>query len=120
MADRIGIEAKVHEISSSLDGISSRGLAVIFGACGKALMPLMSQAEIRIGVNISRSLVSAAFDRIEEFATGRAGASDHGRLREPLMDRPFLENHPWGTFVQDIEICADAGLAAASIGDRPS
>jgi hypothetical protein len=27
--------------------------------------------------------------------------------------------HPWSTFVQDVLICADAGLAAASVDSRP-
>jgi hypothetical protein len=35
------------------------------------------------------------------------------------MAVPAPGEHPWSTFVQDAQICADAGLAAASTDSRP-
>jgi hypothetical protein len=110
---------EIRELARALDNLSPRGTAAIFGVCGKALAPLLKQVEERSGGRWAIPDLDAALDLVEAFATGSDEAGDHRRLRERLMAVTAPDGHPWGTFVQDVLICADAGLAAASADDHP-
>jgi len=106
-------------LAQGIDSLGARGTAAVFGVCGKALTPLVRQVEQRSGGNWEFSDLDPALDQVEAFATGWAEAGDHSRLREWLMAVAAPGEHPWSTFVQDVLICADAGLAAASVDGRP-
>ena len=106
-------------LAQGIDSLGARGTATVFGVCGKALTPLVLRVEQRGGGNWEFSDLDPALDQVEAFATGLAEAGDHTRLRERLMAVAAPGEHPWSTFVQDAVICADAGLAAASVDSRP-
>lgn len=114
-----GLRSEFQVLAEGIDSLGARGTAAIFGVCGKALTPLVRQAEQRSEGNWEFSELDPALEQVEAFATGLAEAGDHTRLRERLMAVTATGEHPWGTFVQDALICADAGLAAASVDDRP-
>jgi hypothetical protein len=110
-----GFRAELRVLAQGIDSLGARGTATVFGVCGKALTPLVLRVEQRGGGNWEFSDLDPALDQVEAFAEAR----DHSRLRERLMAVAAPGEHPWSTFVQDVLICADAGLAAASVDGRP-
>lgn len=114
-----GLYFEVQELAEALDSLTSRGTATIFGVCGRALTPLLKQVEQRSGGRFTIPDLALALDLIEAFATGSAEAADHSELTARLNLTVSDDSHPWSTYVQDILVCVNAGLAAASIGDRP-
>jgi hypothetical protein len=59
---------------------------------------------------------------VEQFALGSAEAANHVELRSRLAaTAPHGDDldSPWSTYVQDVIICTDAGLAAASVDLDP-
>lgn len=115
----LGLHAEFQMLAQDIDDLGARGTATVFGVCGKALAPLVRQAEQRSGGNWRFSDFDAAVDQVEAFSTGLAEAANHTRLRQRLMAVAAPGEHPWSTFAQDALICADAGLAAASVDSRP-
>jgi hypothetical protein len=115
----LGFRSELQVLAQGIDSLGARGTAAVFGVCGKALTPLVRRVEQRSGGNWEFSDLDPALDQVEAFATGLAEAGDHSRLRERLMAVAAPGEHPWSTFVQDVLICADAGLAAASVDGRP-
>jgi hypothetical protein len=114
-----GLRSESQILAQGIDSLGERGTAAVFGVCGRALTVLVRQVEQRSGGRWEFVDLAPALDQVEAFATGSAEAQDHSHLRERLMAVEAPDGHPWSTFVQDAVICADAGLAAASIGDRP-
>jgi hypothetical protein len=114
-----GLDIKVKELAEALDGLNRHGMAAIFGICGRALAPLLDQVEQRSRETWTVPDLALALDLIEAFATGSAEAADHSELRARLDLVDSDDEHPWSTYVQDVLICVDAGLAAASADDRP-
>jgi len=114
-----GLDIEVQELAEALGSLTSRGKAAIFGICGRALAPLLEQVEQRSGGRWTVPDLALALDLIEAFATGSAEAADHSELRARLDLAVSDDEHPWSTYAQDALICVDAGLAAASVGDRP-
>jgi hypothetical protein len=116
------MDFEIRGLSNSIDRVESRGKAAIFGACGRALLPLLRSVEAQTNGRWTFSDVDLALDLIEEFATGLAEAADHADLRARLMGT-VPHGHdlgaPWSTYAQDALICTDAGLAAASATDSP-
>lgn len=94
-------------------------MAAIFGICGRALAPLLKQVEQRSEGRFTVPDFALALDLIEAFATGSTEATDHSELTARLNLAVSEDEHPWSTYAQDALICVDAGLAAASVGDRP-
>lgn len=120
MSDHMpGLRSEFRMLAQGIDSLGARGTAAVFGVCSKALTPLVRQAEQRSGGIWKFRDLGPALDEVEAFATGSTEAGGHTRLRERLMAVAAPGEHPWGTFVQDALVCADAGLAAASVGDRP-
>ena len=115
----LGLRSVPRMLGQGIDGLGARGTAAVFGVCGQALTSLVRQAEQRSAGKWEFLDLSPALDQVKAFATGSAEAGDHARLRERLLAVAAPGEHPWTTFVQDAMICADAGLAAASVGDRP-
>ena len=117
-----GLDFELRELASSLDRLSVRGKAAIFGACGRALAPLVKMVEQRSNEALTFPDLDPALDLIEAFAIGSVEAADHSVLRGRLMAAvPHGDDldAPLSTYVQDALICADAGLAAASVDARP-
>lgn len=114
-----GLDAEIDELTAAIDRLAPRGTAVIFGVCGRALAPLVEQVEQRSGGKWAVPDLAPALDLIRAFATGSAEAEDCGWLRARLDRAVSEDEHPWSTYAQDVLICADAGLAAASGDDRP-
>lgn len=114
-----GLRSESRMLAQGIDSLGARGTATVFGVCGRALTPLVRQVEQWSGESWEFRDLDPALDQVQAFATGLTEAGDHSRLRERLMAAATPGEHPWGTFVQDVLIFADAGLAAASIGDRP-
>jgi hypothetical protein len=113
------LDIEVQELAEALGSLTSRGMAAIFGICGRALAPLLEQVEQRSGRRFIVLDLALALDLIEAFATGSAEAADHSELRTRLDLAVSDDEHPWSTYAQDALICVDARLAAASVGDRP-
>jgi len=113
-----GLYFEIRELANTLDRLTARGMAGIFGVCGRALAPLLKQVERRSEGRWAVPDLALALDSIEAFATGLAEAANHDDLRARLMVAISGE-HPWSTYAQDVLICADAGLAAASVDSRP-
>jgi hypothetical protein len=113
-----GLYVQIQELADALDGLTSHGMAAIFGICGRALAPLLKRVEQRSEGRWAVPDLGRALDLIEAFATGAAEAADHRGLRARLMVT-VPDEHPWSTYAQDTLICTDAGLAAASVNDRP-
>lgn len=44
-----GLSAEIDELAAGLDSLTSRGAAIVFGVCGRALAPLLKQVELRSG-----------------------------------------------------------------------
>lgn len=114
-----GLDTKVKEVAEALDGLNRHGMAAVFGICGRALAPLLDQVEQRSRGTWTVPDLALALDLIEAFATGSAEAADHSELRARLDLVDSDDEHPWSTYVQDVLICVDAGLATASAGDSP-
>jgi hypothetical protein len=114
-----GLRSEIRALAQGIDPLGARSTAAVFGVCGMALTPLVRQVEQRSRGNWDFPDLTTALDQVEAFAADLADAADHTRLRERLTAVAPYGEHPWGTFVQDALICADAGLAAASVGDRP-
>ena len=111
---------EIQELAKALDSLTARGTATIFGVCGRALAPLLKQVEQRSGGRFTIPDLALALNLIEAFATGSAEAADHSELRGATESLSYLTiSHPWSTYVQDVLVCVNAGLAAASVGDRP-
>jgi hypothetical protein len=109
--------AEIKILSDSLEPLSAANKAAIFGACGRAINPLVKEVERTSGRRWSSPDLDLALSIVEKFATGVIEQADHAKLRERLMasaPHGHALQHPWGTYVQDTLICADAGLAAAS------
>jgi hypothetical protein len=113
------LRAEIRALAQGIDSLGARGAAAVFGVCATALTPLVRKVEQRSKGSWEFPDLTTALDQVEAFATNLADAADHTRLRERLTAVAPSGEHPWGTFVQDALICADAGLAAASVGDRP-
>jgi hypothetical protein len=113
------LDIEVQELAEALGSLTSRGMAAIFGICGRALAPLLEQVEQRSGGRFTVPDLALALDLIEAFATGSAEATDHSELTARLNLAVSDDEHPWSTYAQDALICVDAGLAAASVGNRP-
>jgi hypothetical protein len=114
-----GLYFEIQELAKAIDSLTSRGTATIFGVCGRALAPLLKQVEQRSRGRFTIPDLALALDLIEAFATGSAEAADHSELRARLNLTVSDDSHPWSTYVQDVLVCVNAGLAAASVGDRP-
>ncbi len=114
-----GLYFEIQELAEALGSLTSRGMAAIFGICGRAFAPLLEQVEQRSGRRFTVPDLALALDLIEAFATGSAEAADHSELTARLNLAVSDDSHPWSTYVQDILVCVNAGLAAASVGDRP-
>jgi hypothetical protein len=113
-----GLYAEISELASSFDRSTAQGLATIFGVCARALAPLLEKVEQRSGGSWSVPDLPLALDLIEEFASGTAASADHGALQERLrVETP--DDHPWGTYADDVLVCTEAGLEAAMSGGRP-
>jgi hypothetical protein len=93
-------------------------MAATFGVCGRALAPLLEKVEQRSGGKWRVPDLPLALARIEEFANGSAALGDHSGIRERLVGE-IPDDHPWSTYAQDVLICVDAGLEAASTEGRP-
>lgn len=109
---------EIREIAKLLDRSGLRGKAAVFGVCGRALAPLLSEAKQRTEMTHHIPDIVPMLELIEAFATGAMDAAEYGDLRAQLMaGLPHGDDldAPWSTYVQDALICADAGLAAASL-----
>ena len=113
-----GLYAEIDALAEAVEGLSPRGMCVVFGVCERALSPLLRQVEQRSQGSWAVSDLALAQDVIEAFATGRAESGDHEGLRNQLMVK-VPGDHPWSTYGQDVLICARGALAAASTDDRP-
>jgi hypothetical protein len=117
-----GLYFEVRALAESLGALSPRPMAAIFGACGRALSPLAEEVERMARGRWSFPDLDPALDVVEEFAIGAVDQGDRSDLRARLMaSMPHGDDldAPWSTYVQDVLICADAGLAAASTNVRP-
>lgn len=114
-----GLSAEIDELAAGLDSLTSRGAAIVFGVCGRALAPLLKQVEQRSGGSWAVPDLDLALDLIQAFATGSAEAADHSELQARLDRAVSDDEHPWSTYAQDTLICVDGGLAAVSADDRP-
>ena len=114
-----GLDTETQELAEALGSLTSRGMAAIFGICGRAVAPLLKQVEHRSGGKWTVPDLDLALHLIGAFATGSAEAADHSELRARLDLAVSDDEHPWSTYTQDVLICVDAGLAVASAGDRP-
>lgn len=116
------LDVEIRALADSLEGLTLRGKAVIFGVCACALAPLVELFEQRSQGVFNFSDLDLALNLIEEFAIGSAEATDNGEIRERLMSTvPHGDEltMPWGAYVESVIICADAGLGAASIESHP-
>lgn len=113
-----GLYFEIEELAEALGGLTSRGMATVFGVCGRALAPLLKLVEQRSEGRWTVPDLALALDLTERFATGSAEATDHSELRARLMVT-VPDEHPWSTYAQDALICADAGLSAASVDNHP-
>ena len=113
-----GLYFEIKKLATAIDNLSPRSTAAIFGVCAAALAPLLKRVEERSGHRWTVPDLPLAIDLIKEFATGSTEASDHHGVRERLMVT-VPDRHPWRTYAQDALICADAGLASASVSDHP-
>jgi hypothetical protein len=114
-----GLDAEIDELSAAIDSLAPRGMAAIFGVCGRALAPLLQQVEQRSEGRFTVPEFGLALDLIEAFATGSADVADYSELKARLDRAVSDDEHPWSTFAQDALICADTGLILAMGGDRP-
>ncbi len=117
-----GLYFEIGVLAESVDDVSPRAKAAIFGACGRGLAPLVTVVEERTQGRWSFPDLDPALSVVEEFATGIADQADRSELRGRLMtSMPHGDDlgSPSSTYVQDALICADAGLAAASIDAQP-
>ena len=113
-----GLYAEIKDLAKALEGATAQGMAATFGVCGRALAPLLEKVEQRSGGKWRVPDLPLALAIIEEFASGSAAPGDHSGIRERLMGE-IPGEHPWSTYAQDVLICVDAGLAAASAEGRP-
>jgi hypothetical protein len=113
-----GVYAEIKDLANALEGGTAQGMAATFGVCGRALTPLLEKVEQRSGGKWRVLDLPLALARIEEFASGSAARGDHSGIRERLMGE-IPDEHPWSTYAQDVLICVDAGLLAASAEGRP-
>jgi hypothetical protein len=116
------IDSQVRALARSLGEVLPRGQAAIFGACARALAPLVGLVEQRSKGAWSFPDLEPAMTAVEQFALGSAEAANHVELRSRLAaTAPHGDDldSPWSTYVQDVIICTDAGLAAASVDLRP-
>ncbi|MGE5133610.1 MAG: hypothetical protein ACM32E_11965 [Gemmatimonadota bacterium] len=113
-----GLRFEIRQLAIAIDNLPPRSKAAIFGVCARALAPLLNRVEERSEHRWTVPELPLAIDLVEAFATGSAETSDHHQMRNLLMVR-VPDEHPWRTYAQDALICADAGLAAASVSDRP-
>jgi hypothetical protein len=113
-----GLNAEINNLAEALKGATAQGTAATFGVCGRALAPLLEKVEQRSGGRWRVPDLPLALARIEEFASGSAAPGNHRELREQLMSE-IPDEHPWSTYAQDVLICVDAGLVAASAEERP-
>jgi len=93
-------------------------MAATFGVCGRALAPLLEKVEQRSGGKWRAPDLPLALALIEGFASGSDAPGDHRGIRERLMGE-IPDEHPWSTYAQDVLICVDTGLVAASVEGRP-
>lgn len=114
-----GLDGEVQRLAQAVDGLTKRNAAAVFSICGRALMPLVQEAERRSNRGDVLPVLDRALAVSEGFAMEATAAGDHHQARERLMAITVPGGHPWGTFVQDALICADAGLAASSASDHP-
>ena len=114
-----GLYAEIKDLAKSLEGATAQGMAATFGVCGRALAPLLEQVEQRSGGKWRVPDLPMALARIEEFASGSSAPGDHSEIRERLLMGEIPDEHPWSTYAQDVLICVDAGLEAASTEGRP-
>ena len=113
-----GLNAEINNLAEALKGATAQGMAATFGVCGRALAPLLEKVEQRSGGRWRVPDLPLALARIEEFASGSAAPGDHRELREQLVSE-IPDEHPWSTYAQDVLICVNAGLVAASAEERP-
>jgi hypothetical protein len=120
--DASGLYFEIRALAESVEGLAPRAKAAIFGACGRALAPLVTAVEERSRGRWSFPNLDPALSIVEEFATGIVDQADRSALRGRLMaSMPHGDDlaPPSSTYVQDVLICADAGLAAASTDAQP-
>jgi hypothetical protein len=113
-----GLYAEINDLAKALENATAQGMAAIFGVCARALAPLLEKVEQRSGGKWRVPDLPLALARIEEFASGSAAPRDHSGIRERLMGE-IPDEHPWSTYAQDVLICVNAGLEAASAEGRP-
>ena len=113
-----GLNAEINNLAEALKDATAQGMAATFGVCGRALAPLLEKVEQRSGGRWRVPDLPLALARIEEFASGSAAPGDHRELREQLVSE-IPDEHPWSTYAQDVLICVNAGLVAASAKERP-
>lgn len=117
-----GLYFEIRVLADSLEALSPRAKAAIFGACGRALAPLAREVEQMTQGRWSFPDLDPALNVVEEFATGAIDQTDRSEIRARLMaSMPHGDDldAPWSTYAQDVLICADAGLAAASTDAQP-
>lgn len=113
-----GLYSEITKLGTAIYKLSPRSTAAIFGVCATALTPLLNRVEERSEQGWTVPDLPLAIALIKAFAIGSIEASDHRGVRERLMVT-VPDRHPWRTYAQDALICADAGLAAASVNDQP-
>jgi len=113
-----GLYAEINDLAKALEGATAQGMAATFGVCARALAPLLEKVEQRRGGKWRVPDLPLALAKIEEFASGSAAPGDHSGIRERLIGE-IPDEHPWSTYAQDVLICVDAGLEAASAEGRP-
>ena len=117
-----GLYFAIRVLADSFSTLSPRAKAAIFGACGSALSPLLRQVEQASDGRWSFSELDPALSIVEDFAIGVSDQAEHRELRARLMASvPHGSDldAPSSTYVQDVLICADGGLEAASIDGHP-
>ncbi|MEV0570082.1 hypothetical protein [Dactylosporangium sp. NPDC050588] len=116
------MDFEIQRLATSLDEMSPTGRATIFGLCARVLAPLVVEVERRCAGVWSFRDYAPALEVIETFALDAGPAGDHGELRASLaasVPNGHDLDGPWSTNVQAAIICADAGLAAASVDAQP-
>lgn len=114
-----GLYFEINKLATACAYLSPRGTAAVFGVCAAALAPLLKQVEEQSDDGWTVPELPAAIELIKAFATGSTESSDYPEVRERLLVT-VPARHPWRTYAQDVLICADAGLASASMHEHPA
>ncbi|HEY4346109.1 MAG TPA: DUF416 family protein [Gaiellaceae bacterium] len=106
----------IHGLADELEALSRPAQAAFFAACAHRLLPLYEQFADRAEWGDPRTVRAALAAAIRFALTGIQG--DHGSLLASLDDAvPDVHLGVGSTEAQDVVICADAALHAASFSE---